>query len=162
MDSLDNVGRVALPPDLCHQLLDVSNLGAGTRWRSNVLFKVIRKKHYKFQRINKEEEPPLRMLDHGLYGEFTYLSPGQTEPNPYVLRSGDRCYHAFRSAKELTLRHIEIHSRFDQDLCDERAHDSEFLCSIHGEAFYDNQTSFRQILSYSGGVSADSDIPAEV
>ena len=52
--------------------------------------------------------------------------------------------------------------RFDQDVCDERAHNSEFLCSIHGEAFYDNQTSFRQILSYSGGVSADSDIPSEV
>jgi len=130
MDSLDNIQRVALPEQLSSQLLDV-----------------IRKKHHKFQRINKEEEPPLRMLDHGLYGEYACLSPQEKDPNPYVLRSGAKCYHAFR---------------FDQDVCDEKAHDSEFLCSIHGEAFYDNQTSFRQILSYSGGVSSDSDIPPEV
>ena len=61
-----------------------------------MLFEVIRKKHFKFQRINKEEEPPLRMLDHGLYGEYVYLSPHEKEPNPYVLRSGEKCYHAFR------------------------------------------------------------------
>ena len=36
------------------------------------------------------------MLDHGLYGEYVYLSPQQKEPNPYVLRSGEKCYHAFR------------------------------------------------------------------
>ena len=36
------------------------------------------------------------MLDHGLYGEYVYLSPQQKDPNPYVLRSGEKCYHAFR------------------------------------------------------------------
>ena len=36
------------------------------------------------------------MLDHGLYGEYVYLSPHQKEPNPYVVRSGEKCYHAFR------------------------------------------------------------------
>ena len=55
-----------------------------------------------------------------------------------------------------------VSSRFDQDVCDEAAHHSEFLCSIHGDTFYDNQTSFRQILAYSGGVSAKSDVPPEV
>ena len=55
-----------------------------------------------------------------------------------------------------------VSSRFDQDVCDEAAHDSEFLSSIHGDTFYDNQTSFRQILAYSGGVSAKSDVPPEV
>ena len=96
MDSLDNVERVALPEELCSQLLDVSKfiLTGG----SNVYSKVIRKKHYKFKRVNQEEEPPLRVLDHGLHGEFAYLSPQQQDPNPYVLRSGEKCYHAFRSA----------------------------------------------------------------
>ena len=101
------------------------------------------------------------MLDHGLYGEFVYLSPQQKEPNPYVLRSGEKCYHAFRCVPE-SINRANVSSRFDQDVCDEKAHDSEFLCSIHGDAFYDNQTSFRQILAYSGGVSAKSDVPTEV
>lgn len=103
------------------------------------------------------------MLDHGLYGEYVSLSPEQKEPNPYVLRSGEKCYHAFRWDLHVeAISEGSCSSRFDQDVCDEKAHDSEFLCSIHGDAFYDNQTSFRQILAYSGGVSAKSDVPTEV
>ena len=96
MDSLDNVQHLMLPEDLCNDLLDVSKGELVLSYGIITRFQVIRKNYFKFQRINKEEEPPLRMLDHGLYGEYVYLSPQQKEPNPYVLRSGEKCYHAFR------------------------------------------------------------------
>ena len=51
----------------------------------------------KFQRINQEEEPPLRTLDHGLLGEYVELSPTDDDPYPHVLRRADgKCYHGFR------------------------------------------------------------------
>lgn len=58
---------------------------------------IVRKNADKFQKINQEEEPPLRTLDHGLYGEYVELSPADKDPYPYVLRRPDgKCYHGFR------------------------------------------------------------------
>ena len=57
----------------------------------------MRDHYYKFKRTNEEEEPPLRTLDHGLYGEFLKVEPNDPDPYPFVIRKpeGD-CFHGYR------------------------------------------------------------------
>ena len=48
----------------------------------------------RFRHINKEEEPPLRTLDHGLHGEGVRQL---VAPYPYMVQSSDGVwYHGFR------------------------------------------------------------------
>ena len=48
----------------------------------------------RFRHINKEEEPPLRTLDHGLHGEGVRQL---VAPFPYMVQSSDGVwYHGFR------------------------------------------------------------------
>ena len=57
----------------------------------------MRRNSDKFIRINEEEEPPLRTLNHGLDGEFRQLSACDEDPYPFVIRKADgKCFHGFR------------------------------------------------------------------
>ena len=57
----------------------------------------MRRNSDKFIRINEEEEPPLRTLNHGLDGEFRQLSACDEDPYPFVIRKDDgKCFHGFR------------------------------------------------------------------
>ena len=48
----------------------------------------------RFRHINKEEEPPLRTLDHGLRGEGVREN---VPPYPYMVQASDGAwYHGFR------------------------------------------------------------------
>ena len=48
----------------------------------------------RFRHINKEEEPPLRTLDHGLHGEGVRQL---VAPHPYMVQSSDGVwYHGYR------------------------------------------------------------------
>ena len=49
-----------------------------------------------FKRVNQEEEPPLRTLDHGIAGEYVTVADNQPDPYPYVIRKDGKCYHGFR------------------------------------------------------------------
>jgi len=103
----------------------------------------VRKNSDKFIRVNEREEPPLRTLDHGLAGEFRKVESGEIDPYPYVLKTRDgKCYHGFR---------------FDQDVCDEAAHVNDYLMSRCGSNDSNTNLSFRQVLTYQGGVSSKDD-----
>ena len=99
---------------------------------------MLRKHSNKFQHINKQEEPPLRSLDHGLFGESVPASYDDPAPYPYMIRSGDLLYHGYRS---------------DQDVCDEAAHATEVLRNIFGAGNNNGGAYFRQVLGYSSGKS---------
>ena len=99
---------------------------------------MLRSKGQKFQHINKQEEPPLRALDHGLYGESVEIAPEEPDPYPYMIRSedGNRCFHGYR---------------FDQDVCEEAAHTSNILRNIFGAGMDNAGAYFRYVLGYAAG-----------
>merc|ERR1712241_958685 len=120
MSSFENVQCVDIPIPLCKELL-----------------KIVRRNSDKFIRINEEEEPPLRTLNHGLDGEFRQLSACDEDPYPFVIRKADgKCFQGFR---------------FDQDVCDQAAHKSEYLNARCGTTDPNTGSSFRQVLTYHGG-----------
>lgn len=97
----------------------------------------------KFIHVNKQEEPPLRKLSHGLAGEGLTVQEGQLPPYPYMIkdtkamdRGKDTYYHGFR---------------FDGQVCDEAAHVTPRLRSLFGPGQNGADNSFRQVLSYSAG-----------
>merc|ERR1711971_1133730 len=94
----------------------------------------LRKEAVRFRHINKEEEPPLRSLDHGLHGEGVCQL---LAPYPYMIQSSDGIwYHGYR---------------FDQSVCEEAAHTSEGLRRLFGPKDSDTGTYFRQVLGYAAG-----------
>ena len=78
-NTLNDIQTVQIPEDVCDKLLQI-----------------VRKNCHKFIRVNQEEEPPLRCLDHGIDGEFLCLGPDQPHPYPYLLRKDEKLYHGFR------------------------------------------------------------------
>jgi len=131
MKSLDIVQNVQIPEKVCKELLEH-----------------VRENCHKFKRVNQEEEPPLRTLDHGLFGEYINLAPDEEASYPYVIRTKDnKCYLRFR---------------FDQDVSHEEAYKSDFLLSRCGPNDPNCDASFRQVLTYQGGNSEKGDIPETV
>ena len=113
-----------------------------------LFFKLVRDQSHKFQRINQEEEPPLRTLNHGLYGEFIELDPRDPDPYPFVIRKpGGECFHGFR---------------FDQQVLHEALHKSEYLQSRCGPFDPNTGSPFRQVLSYSAGAAKDNKMKNQV
>lgn len=110
-----SIQAVTLPPSLCQDLMQCVRECAGD-----------------FRHIDKEEEPPLRNLDHGLLGEGVDC---EEAPYPYMIRSKDGLwYHGYRS---------------DLSVCDEACHTSSQLRRLFGsEGGGDREASFRQVLGY--------------
>ena len=96
---------------------------------------MVRKFAGKFKVCGKDEEPPLRVLDHGLFGEYVVVQEGNSPPFPYMVRKGDKCYHGFR---------------FDMSLCDEVVHATSSLRKIFGD-IVEQESTFRNILGYASG-----------
>jgi len=95
-----------------------------------------------------KKEPPLRTLDHGLFGEYIELPPNEESTYPYVIRTNDnKCYLRFR---------------FDQDVSHEEAYKTDFLLSRCGPNDPNCDASFRQVLTYQGGNSDKGSIPESV
>jgi len=118
MTAKNNVQVVQIPKDVC-----------------DYTKKVVRKYAGKFKVCGKDEEPPLRLLDHQLVGEHVVVPEGESPPYPYMVRKGNKYYHGFR---------------FDMALCDEVVHATEQLKTIFGDIIKEEST-FRNILGYASG-----------
>lgn len=92
--------------------------------------------HFRF--IDKEEEPPIRTLDHGIFGEGV---EAEVPPYPYMVkgRSG-RWYHGYRC---------------DMNICDELCHATPELRQIFGPEDSENAASFRLVMGYAVGSNTD-------
>ena len=96
---------------------------------------MVRKYAGGFKLAGKNEEPPLRVLEHGLVGEHVVVPEGVTPPFPYMVRKDKKWYHGFR---------------FDMSLCDEVVHATPALKTIFGEMI-EVESNFRNILGYASG-----------
>ena len=96
---------------------------------------MVRKYAGGFKLAGKNEEPPLRLLEHGLVGEHVVVPEGVTPPFPYMVRKDKKWYHGFR---------------FDMSLCDEVVHATPALKTIFGEMI-EVESNFRNILGYASG-----------
>ena len=80
---------------------------------------VLRDHAIKFNRVDKGDEPPLRVLKQNLFGEAVKAvpdGPGSIPKSCWIERDGEH-YLGYR---------------FDQDVCDEAVHASPALCNIFG------------------------------
>ena len=99
----------------------------------------MRKYSDNFRKSGKEDEPPLRVLVHGLQGEYAVVPEGESPPFPYMIQRGDKYYHGYR---------------FDMDVCDEVLHATPALQKIFGKIDKDADQSFRNVLGYASGQSS--------
>lgn len=131
MSSFNSIQNVTIPPVLCEKLLEL-----------------VRDHYYKFKRTNEEEEPPLRTLDHGLYGEFIKVEPNDTDPFPFIIRKPDgKCFHGYR---------------FDSNVLHEALHKTEFLQSRCGPFDPNTGSNFRQVLTYGADAVEDDTMATKV
>ena len=97
----------------------------------------------RFRHINKEEEPPLRTLDHGLHGEGVRQL---VAPHPYMVQSSDGVwYHGYRFDQVSSFNVTQVSKNHVQSVCEEAAHTSEGLRNIFGPKDSDTGTYFRQV-----------------
>jgi len=90
-----------------------------------------------FKQIDKQEEPPLRTLDHGLYGEYTEVEDQDTVPYPYMVRGTDnKYYHGYR---------------FDAQVAHQVVHQTEGLDGVMGPNDEEAEAYFRVVLGYASG-----------
>ena len=81
-----------------------------------------------FRFIDKEEEPPIRTLDHGIFGEGI---SAEVPPHPYMVRGrSGKWYHGYRC---------------DMNTCDELCHATPQLRQIFGPEDSENAASFRLV-----------------
>eukprot|EP00090_Calanus_glacialis_P037713 TRINITY_DN6519_c0_g1_i3.p1 TRINITY_DN6519_c0_g1~~TRINITY_DN6519_c0_g1_i3.p1 ORF type:complete len:399 (+),score=111.23 TRINITY_DN6519_c0_g1_i3:157-1353(+) len=121
MSSTDFVQVVNIPQDLC-----------------DYTKQVIRKYASHFRKSGKDDEPPLRVLVHGLPGEDVVVPAGESPPFPYMVPRGERFYHGYR---------------FDMELCDEVVHATTSLQRVFGPVDEEADQSFRNVLGYAAGQS---------
>lgn len=87
-----------------------------------------------FRFIDKEEEPPIRTLDHGIFGEGV---EADLPPHPYMIRGRSGLwYHGYRC---------------DMNICDELCHATPRLRQIFGPEDNENAASFRLVMGYAVG-----------
>ena len=87
-----------------------------------------------FSRVDKEDEPPLRVLELGLHGEAVVVPENEEPPYPYMIeRPGRRFFHGYR---------------FDQNVVDEQVHSTDTLRRVFG--LYDPRADcfFRKTIGY--------------
>ena len=83
-----------------------------------------------FRFIDKEEEPPIRTLDHGIFGEGV---SAEVPPHPYMVRGrSGKWYHGYRC---------------DMNICDELCHATPQLRQIFGPEDSENAASFRLVIT---------------
>ena len=81
-----------------------------------------------FKFIDKEEEPPIRTFDHGIFGEGV---SAEIPPHPYMVRGrSGKWYHG---------------PRCDMNICDELCHATPQLRQIFGPEDSENAASFRLV-----------------
>ena len=84
-----------------------------------------------FRFIDKEEEPPIRTLDHGIFGEGI---DAEIPPHPYMVRGrSGKWYHGYRC---------------DMNICDELCHATPRLRKIFGPEDSENAASFRLVTRF--------------
>lgn len=121
MSSADFVQVVNIPQDVCTYTKEV-----------------MRKYADNFRKSGKDDEPPLRVLEHGLQGEYVVVPSGDCPPFPYMVQRGDKFYHGYR---------------FDMDVCDGAVHATSSLEKIFGKEDDEADQSFRNVIGYSTGQS---------
>jgi len=91
-----------------------------------------------FRFIDKEEEPPIRTLDHGIFGEGI---SAEVPPHPYMVRGrSGKWYHGYRC---------------DMNTCDELCHATPQLRQIFGPEDSENAASFRLVMGYTVGSNTE-------
>lgn len=94
-----------------------------------------------FRRVDLEDEPPLRVLEHGLFGEGITADASGLAPAPYpsmLLRNG-KWFHAFR---------------YDSDCCDSVLHQCDWGRERFGDGDKAGDAYFRHVLAFeSQGIS---------
>jgi hypothetical protein len=86
-----------------------------------------------FSRVDKDDEPPFRVLEHGLPGEACAAPSDGVPPYPHMIRRGDKFYLGYR---------------FDQDVCDKAVRATDALRTIFGEADKEADAFFRLPIGY--------------
>ena len=94
-----------------------------------------------FRFIDKEEEPPIRTLDHGIFGEGI---SAEVPPHPYMVRGrSGKWYHGYRC---------------DMNTCDELCHATPQLRQIFGPEDSENAASFRLVNRFLNMINRMKDI----
>jgi len=99
---------------------------------------IIREQAGNFRKCGKEDEPPLRMLEHGLFGEYAEVAENDSPPFPYMIGRNGKFYHGYR---------------FDMELCEENAHETESLTQLFGKIDSEADNSFRNVIGYASGLN---------
>jgi len=104
----------------------------------DTLLEHLREQATAFRFIDKEEEPPIRTLDHGIFGEGI---SSEVPPHPYMVRGrSGKWYHGYRC---------------DMNICDELCHTTPRLRQIFGPEDSENAASFRLVMGYTKGSSTE-------
>lgn len=96
---------------------------------------ILRKHVNCFKHVDKEDEPPIRLLEYGLYGESV---EEEKAPFPYMIERNGRWFHSYR---------------FDMELCNAEVHSTNTLREFFGPEDSEADASFRIILGYCVGHS---------
>lgn len=98
---------------------------------------VLRANASNFKHVDKQDEPPLRVLKLGLFGEAADEPDTDLPPSCWIERDG---------------KHY-LGYRFDQDLVDDVVHSTPFLRELFGSGSKDADAFFRNTLGYAAGGS---------
>mmetsp|Transcript_5087 Transcript_5087/g.9857 ORF Transcript_5087/g.9857 Transcript_5087/m.9857 type:complete len:414 (-) Transcript_5087:361-1602(-) len=87
-----------------------------------------------FRLVDKDDEPPLRKLSHGIEGEALPLKAEQpTPPYPHMIKRDGKWFHGYR---------------FDQDVCDKMLHETPEMMSRFGPGDKAADVFFRNTIGY--------------
>ena len=78
------------------------------------------------------------MLEHGLFGEYAEVAENDSPPFPYMIGRNGKFYHGYR---------------FDMELCEENAHETESLTQLFGKIDSEADNSFRNVIGYASGLN---------